>query len=105
MPPFSVYCVYWLLREFRVAQKGVVSPLLEKLGVASYSIYLTHKIVLFAVDGAGIDWRFAWALDLVGVALLTLVFYLAVERPAHLASMMVGRRIKAMRLYQASATA
>jgi peptidoglycan/LPS O-acetylase OafA/YrhL len=89
-------CVLWLTAEIdRGSQKDTTLLWLERLGMASYSLYLTHTFVLeatkqlFAHFGSvGPDYvhhisTAAWVVGLVGTAALTWLLYTLVERPAH----------------------
>jgi len=91
---FAVIAAYWLQREISYFSRRNVSPVLEKLGDSSYSIYLTH------MHGAMLaGWlipahtqRFWW-LNVVATMLFSTAFYLHVERPAHQLARRFSRKI------------
>lgn len=43
---FGAFCIFWLASEMCHASISRPQPLLERLGLAGYSIYLTHKLPL-----------------------------------------------------------
>jgi peptidoglycan/LPS O-acetylase OafA/YrhL len=83
---FAVFATLWLEREIRFYNAGR-NPLFEKLGEASYSLYLTHfsstailhALPVAAAKAPGAKW-FASMLLCGSVACL---FYWLVERPSH----------------------
>ena len=84
---FAVFAVFWLQREIAYYHGVTRIPALEKLGDASYSVYLTH------IHGAALiervsDFRYLPAVAfwwlIAGLTLLfSTVFYWCVERPSH----------------------
>ena len=83
---FAAFAVLWLEREVRY-YRARRKPVLENLGEASYSIYLTHThgpallsalAISKALSPAG-DWFFAVILS----AAVASLFYWLVERPSH----------------------
>ena len=91
MPPFAVYCYFWLPLELS-ALKLDHSKYLEYLGLFSYSIYLTHKLTLSAIEATlgGIEPVLVWAIKLLLVLGWAYGFYLAVERPSHRLAKKIG---------------
>lgn len=84
---FAVFAAFWLRREIAYYHDMTRIPLLEKLGDASYSVYLTHihgaafieRVSDFrSLPAAGFWWLIA------GLTLLfSTAFYWCVERPSH----------------------
>ncbi len=84
---FAVFAAFWLQREIAYYHGVTRILVLEKLGNASYSLYLTHT------HGATLIGQFAefrslpaaafWWLAAGLTALVTIVFYWCVEHPSH----------------------
>ncbi len=85
MPIAAIYCFAWLGMEFRRYEKYPPIGFLEAAGAAGYSIYLVHRPVIefFTLHMADLAPLQIWSLQLTAIVLLSGVFYLAVERPAH----------------------
>jgi peptidoglycan/LPS O-acetylase OafA/YrhL len=83
---FAVFATRWLEREIRYYD-AARNPLFEKLGEASYSLYLTHFIsaaILRALPVyAGIAAGAVWFWSMLCCGTLTTLFYWLVERPSH----------------------
>jgi len=97
MPPFAIYCYFWLPLELSALKKRHYRYV-EYLGLFSYSIYLTHKLTLTAITAplAGVEPVLAWVIELLLVLGSAYGFYLAVERPSHrFAKKIGGPRLKA----------
>jgi peptidoglycan/LPS O-acetylase OafA/YrhL len=99
IPPFAIYCYFWLPRELSVLNVRH-STVLEELGLFSYSIYLTHKLTLTTIVAplTGLEPVLAWAIKLVLIIGLAYGFYLAVERPSHRLAKKIGARRPAPKL-------
>jgi peptidoglycan/LPS O-acetylase OafA/YrhL len=88
---FAIIAVLWLEREVRFYYvRG--KPVLENLGEASYSIYLTHThgpafLSMLALSLSPIS-MWLWSLILCGA--LASAFYWLVERPSHLLARRIG---------------
>jgi peptidoglycan/LPS O-acetylase OafA/YrhL len=92
---FAILGAYWLAREMAYARTGPPSPLLERAGKWSYSIYLVH---LHAdVLQSRLIPRLPAMLNFVvttGFALaLSYGFYRLIEKPSHELARRVGRRL------------
>jgi len=83
---FAAFATLWIEREIRFYKAGP-KPLLERLGEATYSIYLTHfssgailrMLPIYAAMTAGVAWF--WTMLCCGT--LAAVFYWLIERPSH----------------------
>ena len=91
---FAVVAAYWLQREISYFHGREVSPILERLGDSSYSIYLTHMHgAMFAGwIVAAYTLRFWW-LNVIVTTLFSSAFYLFVERPSHHLARRCSRRV------------
>jgi peptidoglycan/LPS O-acetylase OafA/YrhL len=81
---FAIVATMWLEREIAYCRgmKGV--PVLERLGDASYSVYLTHMHgAMLAGLVIALHKPSSWWLTIVVTVLFSSVFYWAVERPSH----------------------
>jgi peptidoglycan/LPS O-acetylase OafA/YrhL len=91
---FSFYCYFWLLQELHRYASSPPSALLEWAGTWSYSLYLTHNLVITAWPGFKfplpplIDWAAKFAVILAA----SYAFYRAVEFPCHVLARKIGRR-------------
>jgi peptidoglycan/LPS O-acetylase OafA/YrhL len=83
---FAAFATLWLEREIRYYQSRR-APLLENLGDASYSIYLTHFssfAILRALPGyAAMGSVGVWSSSALLCGTLATLFYCFVERPSH----------------------
>jgi peptidoglycan/LPS O-acetylase OafA/YrhL len=83
---FAVFATLWIEREIRFYKAGR-KPLFEKLGEATYSIYLTHfssgailrTLPVYAAMTSGVAWF--WTMLCCGT--LATAFYWLIERPSH----------------------
>jgi len=83
---FAAFATLWIEREIRFYKAGR-KPLLEKLGEATYSIYLTHlssgailrMLPIYSAMTAGVAWF--WTMLCCGT--LAAAFYWLIERPSH----------------------
>jgi peptidoglycan/LPS O-acetylase OafA/YrhL len=91
MPVFALLSPVWIWNEIENAKEGRVSRLLERAGLAGYSIYLIHKPAMNAVAGMEYSWYLDWPLRLVSVGVASAAFYFALERPSHKLSKWAGR--------------
>ena len=81
---FALYATFWLAQEIVWWRQR--KPWLEGLGLAAYSLYLMNRPANYLVEQLWANSVAAWSQWLVkaaAVALLTLLFYLLVERPSH----------------------
>jgi peptidoglycan/LPS O-acetylase OafA/YrhL len=86
---FCIPVALWIEREARYFLNRE-APWLDKLGVASYSLYLVHPLAAMAVGLAGAHFLLAY---IAIAALGTVLFYFVVERTSHRAARHVGRRL------------
>jgi peptidoglycan/LPS O-acetylase OafA/YrhL len=88
---FTVPAALWIALEARYFF-GRKSPWLDRLGVASYSLYLVHSLVLIVLihhDSANlISYLF-------GTFVAAVMFYILIERSSHLLARHVGRKLTA----------
>jgi len=98
MPAFAIYASRWLHREFITATNSASAIWIERLGVAGYSIYLTHKISIHWAEQQYLThhpWYWVWPAECAGLILITLTFFGLVEYPAHRLSKFVGKKLSA----------
>ncbi|MEO9130533.1 MAG: acyltransferase [Sphingomonas sp.] len=89
---FTVPATLWLGLEARALRAS--PPPLDRLGAASYSLYLAHPVALWAF--ASFDHR-GWLLLLayaVTTTAFTMVCYFGVERPTHRLAKRLGRLVR-----------
>ncbi len=90
---FSFVAAAWLRVELAFRQERPAVPFLERLGQASYSIYLVHLPAFVLLTHFGLE-RLPLAIrnPLATVLILVLcnVFFLAVERPSHTLARRLG---------------
>ena len=87
---FSVYCFFWIEREIICINLGPNKPFpqLEKLGLASYSLYLVHVLLLWLFNKipplhfAGYQCLY-WLILFVGLHVAVFVYYVVIEKPSH----------------------
>jgi peptidoglycan/LPS O-acetylase OafA/YrhL len=93
---FAVLAAYWLAREIAYARNGPPSPLLERGGKWSYSLYLVH------LHAAAIQERFEkpelpqtphFILTMGFTLGVAYVFYRLVEKPSHELARRIGQRL------------
>jgi peptidoglycan/LPS O-acetylase OafA/YrhL len=83
---FAAFSTLWIEREIRFYKAGR-KPLLEKLGEATYSIYLTHfssgaiarTLPIYAAMPSGVAWF--WTMLCCGTP--AAAFHWLIERPSH----------------------
>ena len=87
---------FWLRRELVYYLNRPPIRALEKAGMMTYSVYLTHIVArdawVFLIAPISLDWLarcgfFAW------IAVFVTVFYFLVEKPSHLLARATGRWI------------
>jgi peptidoglycan/LPS O-acetylase OafA/YrhL len=98
---FALFVYIWLEKE--VIYRRTVRPALwlERLGMASYSLYLTHplgKWMLWYIPfSAGAVWM-PWLVRLAIILSTAFVFFWLVERPSHQWARRAGRRLSSAEL-------
>jgi peptidoglycan/LPS O-acetylase OafA/YrhL len=80
---FAVLVYWWLIREIEFARVHRPLRWLEAAGVTSYSLYLTHPIVIGLLSKANIMRGALLPLDMALIVLGSLIFFFLVELPSH----------------------
>jgi peptidoglycan/LPS O-acetylase OafA/YrhL len=93
--PFGLLAYFWLLREISLYSTRQPWRILEWGGTWSYSLYLVHGPIL------GIFYRshntmLTWPLLCFSLLLISYLFFLAVEQPAHRLSRSLAKRARAI---------
>jgi len=98
LPVFGVVAFFWLKQEISYFSSYPPSKLAEAAGGASYTLYLTHKLVIpilatseFATHHYVSDWLKTYAM----VAIFTTIFYLLIEKPSHKLARSLGDKFDA----------
>jgi peptidoglycan/LPS O-acetylase OafA/YrhL len=89
---FAFYCYPWLSRELK--RYRIEPPVggLEWAGTWSYSLYLTHAMVIAAFSTySDLPPLMAWIVELVAIVSIAYSFHLCVERPSHALARRLGR--------------
>jgi peptidoglycan/LPS O-acetylase OafA/YrhL len=91
---FAIVATLWLQREVAYYYALKMAPAFEKMGDASYSVYLTH------MHGAMLTrWittmstPLSWWLNVGITVIFASVFYLCIERPSHRLARSLSRRL------------
>jgi len=98
LPIFGVLAFFWLKQEISYFSTYPPSKATEAAGGASYTLYLTHKLVLpiLAVNETMSHTNvLAWTETFLGVAVFTTIFYLLIEKPSHQLARKLGDRLDA----------
>ncbi len=84
---FAILATFWLQREIAYYHAVTQIPVMEKLGNASYTIYLIHThgaaFIAWATDFRSLPALGLWWLIAGLTILLSAAFYWCVERPSH----------------------
>jgi len=86
---FGIYCFYWIEKEvlYNNFGKAIPSKLLERFGLASYSLYLVHVMVLWISEQLSPNYfpgyLIFWLAVILTLHVLVYIFYVAVEKPSH----------------------
>lgn len=80
---FAVPVALWIGLEIRIPKSEGIA---DRLGKASYSLYLVHPLVIGPLTASPIAFA-------VAVSAATAAFYFAVERPSHLLARSAGKRL------------
>lgn len=91
---FGIFCMYWLAAEMHYGFARHPGSIFEKFGLAGYSLYLTHKLVLtFCDDRVSLaSPLLLWLLKVAGVLVGAWLFYRTVEWPSHRLARALGKR-------------
>jgi peptidoglycan/LPS O-acetylase OafA/YrhL len=94
---FSVLAVIWLAIETRAFLARGSSPMLDRLGATTFSLYLSHWFVLQQFG----DNRLPPMLLLycLGIAAAAALFYYTIEYPSHLLARTLGGKLRARSLH------
>lgn len=91
MLAFALFAYFWLQQELQ--NPFPAWRWLERCGLASYSIYLVHGVVLAWFDGMSIPPLLSNLLRPAMVLLATGAFYLVIEAPSHRLARYLGSRV------------
>ncbi len=86
---FSLYSFFWIEREVININfgKNLASTRLEKMGLAAYSIYLIHLLVIWLFSQLSPNYfsgyLFTWLLMFALLHIIVYVFYTFFEKPSH----------------------
>jgi hypothetical protein len=85
----------WLARELQRLTTHRTNDRLEALGGAAYSIYLVHRfpLTLFGDIYSGHVPLALYPVQAIAIGVVAYAFYRAVEKPSHIFSKNVGRRL------------
>jgi peptidoglycan/LPS O-acetylase OafA/YrhL len=91
---FGVIAALWLEREIRYFHRREIPSIFEKMGEASYSVYLTHMhgSVLTGMIFEVYTPLFWW-LNLAITGFIATAFYLCIERPSHQLAHTLSKRV------------
>lgn len=82
----GIFAYFWLRAELSRGGDARPAPALVWLGAWSYSLYLTHPLVVLAVSKQGLDRLESvttWTICMAAVILASYVFFLLIEAPSH----------------------
>jgi peptidoglycan/LPS O-acetylase OafA/YrhL len=90
---FTPFSYFWLMKELHEGLHRAIIPILERLGTASYSIYLMHEFILtaFSRNLQFLPISAYYIAQIASIAALSALFYWAVEAPAHRLAKRMGR--------------
>lgn len=90
---FGAFCIFWLASEIDRGFGRRTWVALERFGLAGYSMYLVHKLVITytEVNLQGFTPVLYWVSVLLGIAAATWAFYRIVEFPSHTLARSLGR--------------
>jgi peptidoglycan/LPS O-acetylase OafA/YrhL len=90
---FGAYCMLWLAAEMKKGTGKKTFVMLERFGLAGYSLYLMHMIAIHFVQTNLKDLTPLgyWLTTSIIIFALTWIFYRSVEWPAHKLARSLGR--------------
>lgn len=100
LPLLGVLMFFWIQNEIRHFRTKPPVKWLEAAGAASYTVYLTHfiGIPLVGLQREHLrDGMQPWLTGVLGVAILSTLFFLLVERPSHHLARYLGDKIDSRR--------
>lgn len=90
---FAIVATLWLQREISYYHSLSVIPAFEKMGDASYSVYLTHMHGAMLTGWiTAMSTQLGWWLNVAITVIFSSVFYLCIERPSHQLARNLSRR-------------
>jgi peptidoglycan/LPS O-acetylase OafA/YrhL len=94
---FAPLCAFWILSEFLQTKPFSWFTRLSFLGRSTFSVYLIHVIspLMFADILDLTPATLGWPLTIASVIVLSAVFYFGVERPSHIMSKRMSRKMPA----------
>ena len=92
--PFAIVATLWLQREISYYHAIGANSAFEKMGEASYSVYLTHMHGAMLTGWiTAMSTQLGWWLNVAITVIFSSMFYLSVERPSHQFARAVSRRL------------
>lgn len=88
---FAVLVYFWLRHELHRSNESKTYDLLESAGKWSYSLYLVHTPVRYAVEQLKLSEVPQYFLSVGAALVVSYIFYRAVEKPAHALSRYLSR--------------
>lgn len=86
---FGVFAFFWIKREVIMINFMNIQPLklFEKMGLASYSLYIVHPVVIWSFSKFSIiqfpGYLISWILLVIVLHLFTYIFFILIEKPSH----------------------
>jgi peptidoglycan/LPS O-acetylase OafA/YrhL len=95
LPLFGLAVTFWIHQEILNAEVKSPIPALERAGSWSYSLYLVHMLISaiylrWSEDSGSTAWT--WVIHIGVVMLISYVFAIVVEYPAHRLAVIIGNR-------------
>lgn len=86
----------WIRAEINYGRTHAAPGWLRKVGAWSYSLYLVHPLVFHEFDKMNHGWaqtRLGWIAEFSVALILAYVFFLLIERPAHMMAKQSGKLV------------
>jgi peptidoglycan/LPS O-acetylase OafA/YrhL len=90
---FAIVACKWLQAEITYFKNHSPNPLLEKMGKFSYSLYLCHPIIYLVLGLWLNNSLITYPIFILLTIIVSYLFYLAVEKPAHLLAIRLSNNI------------